>query len=120
MILVEAISCQCPCSSLGEEARQDFSNFTIDELFEMLAPQLAKMEKELSVDKSNLSATVNKRISAKDERKSSQSIGILGIVFIVTVILSVVIIDLMSLIDFLKPKLKRGKTDTSEAEERQD
>ncbi|XP_076077012.1 uncharacterized protein LOC143047692 [Mytilus galloprovincialis] len=116
----KAISCQCPCSSLGKGTRQDFSNYTIDELFELLAPQLAKMEKELSVDKSNLSATVNKRISAKDERQSSQSIGILGIVFIVSVILGVVIIDLMSLIHFLKPKLKRGNTDTSGTEERQE
>ncbi|CAG2244903.1 unnamed protein product [Mytilus edulis] len=106
--------------SLGKGARQDFSNYTIDELFEILAPQLSKMEKELSVDKSNLSATVNKRISAKDERQSSQSIGILGIVFIVSVILGVVIIDLMSLIHFLKPKLKRGNTDTSGTEERQE
>ncbi|XP_052087871.1 uncharacterized protein LOC127724909 [Mytilus californianus] len=114
----EAISCQCPCSSLGIWARRDLSNYTIDELLEMLAPQLAKTEKELSVDKSNLSATINKRISAKDERKSSQSIGILGIVFIFSVIFGVVIIDLMSIMRFMKPKLKTGKTDTSEPEGR--
>ncbi|XP_052087167.1 mucin-3A-like [Mytilus californianus] len=114
----EAIACQCPCSSLGIGARQDLSNYTIDELLEKLAPQLAKMEKELSIDKSNLSATINKRISAKDERKSSQSIGILGIVFIVSVILGVVIIDLMSAVKLIKPELKKGKTDTSKPEER--
>ncbi|CAC5367888.1 unnamed protein product [Mytilus coruscus] len=114
----DAISCQCPCSSLGIGTRQDLSNYTIGELFEMLAPQLAKMEKELSVDKSSLSATINTRISAKDERKSSQSIGILGIAFIVSVILGVVIIDLMSIVKFMKPRLKKRKTDTSKPEER--
>ena len=91
----------CPCSceykhNLDYWAAQNKTNHTMEELREILAPVTEKLEKELKVDTTNLSATINKRISAKDSRKSSQSLGIMGIVFLSLIFGGIILIDLTS------------------------
>ncbi|XP_052091478.1 uncharacterized protein LOC127728247 isoform X2 [Mytilus californianus] len=92
----------CPCNceykdKLNFWAAQNQTNHTMEELREILAPVLQKLEKELKVDTSNLSSTVNKRISAKDSRPSSQKLGMLGIVFLSLIVGGIILVDITSL-----------------------
>ena len=87
-------NCMCPCSSIS--SKWSFlvgANYTLDEIKDILKDDLAQLTKELSVDTESLSATINKRISAPDSRPSSQSIGCVGIIFIVIPFAFIFIID---------------------------
>lgn len=74
----------------------------MDELRVILAPVIAQIEKELKVDTKNLSSSINKRISVKDSRPSSVSIGVVGIVFLALIFGIVVLIDIFSLPQYLE------------------
>ncbi|XP_076090210.1 uncharacterized protein LOC143062383 isoform X2 [Mytilus galloprovincialis] len=92
----------CPCNcdykdKLDYWAAQNQTNHTMEEWREILAPVLEKLEKELKVDTSNLSSTVNKRISAKDSRPSSQKLGMLGIVCLSLIVGGIILVDITSL-----------------------
>ncbi|XP_063419887.1 uncharacterized protein LOC134705045 [Mytilus trossulus] len=92
----------CPCNcdykdKLDYWAAQNQTNHTMEEWREILAPVLEKLEKELKVDTSNLSSTVNKLISAKDSRPSSQKLGMLGIVFLSLIVGGIILVDITSL-----------------------
>ncbi|XP_052091479.1 uncharacterized protein LOC127728247 isoform X3 [Mytilus californianus] len=92
----------CPCNceykdKLDFWAAQNQTNHTMEELREILAPVLQKLEKELKVDTRNLSSTVNKRISAKDSRPSAQKLGMLGIVFLSLIVGGIILADITSL-----------------------
>ena len=76
---------------------------TFDELKLKLADDLAK---ELTISKTELSASRAKKTSASDERKSSQSIGYVGLGFLVVVIGLIIISDLNRL--FSSPCCVRG------------
>lgn len=92
----------CPCLCWFKErlqywAAQNVSNYTMDELRKILGPALKKLEDDLKVDKSNLSATINKRISAGDTRTSSSSLGVLGIALLTFIIGGIILLDSTSL-----------------------
>ncbi|KAJ8319305.1 hypothetical protein KUTeg_004396 [Tegillarca granosa] len=61
-----------------------------------------KLRKELSVDVKTLSSTIRKKVSAKDERPSSQLFGVFGVVFIVVVFGSIIIVDIPNLFKTIK------------------
>ncbi|KAJ8318046.1 hypothetical protein KUTeg_003137 [Tegillarca granosa] len=61
-----------------------------------------KLRKELSVDVKTLSSTIRKRVSAKDERPSSQLFGVFGVVFIVVVFGTIIIVDIPNLFKTIK------------------
>ncbi|CAG2250835.1 unnamed protein product [Mytilus edulis] len=75
---------------------QNQTNHTLEEWQVILAPVIQKLEKELKLDTSNLSSTINKRISAKDSRPSSQTFGMLGIVFLSFIVGGVIFVDITS------------------------
>ncbi|XP_071128148.1 uncharacterized protein [Mytilus edulis] len=72
-------------------------NQTKRDLFKELEPVIRQIQDELKVNKSKLSSTIRKLTSAKDDRKSSQTIGFFGAVFISVVFGMVVLIDIVML-----------------------
>lgn len=69
---------------------------TYDEIVVWLQPQIKELEKILKVDKANISAIVNKRISAKDTRPSARNLGVLGIILLVLVLSLIILVDVSS------------------------
>lgn len=68
----------------------------MEELKVELGPELEKMQKNLTVDTSTLSAFINRKISKGDERKSSKQIGAIGIVFLTVELSMLVVVDMIS------------------------
>ncbi|CAC5386301.1 unnamed protein product [Mytilus coruscus] len=92
----------CPCNceyraKLDYWAIKNLTNYTFEELKIILKPELIKLEKELRVDKHNLSATLRKLTSAHDKRPSSRHIGSFGIVFLIFLCLLFFTSDLISI-----------------------
>jgi hypothetical protein len=69
---------------------------TYDEIVVWLQPKIKELEKILTVDKTNISAIVNKRISAKDNRPSAKNLGVLGIILLVLVASLIILVDVSS------------------------
>lgn len=68
----------------------------MEELKEEMAPELAEMKKNLTVDPKKMSSFLNTKVSKGDERKSSKQIGVLGIVFLTIEVCALVLADLIS------------------------
>jgi len=71
----------------------------MEEMYVILAPALRELEKLLKVDKKNLSSYINKRISATDDRTSSRSLGLGGVLFLCLVVSGIIAIDLSNVKD---------------------
>lgn len=92
----------CPCNcdykaKLDYWATQNVTNYTFEELKIILKPELDKLEKELRVDKQNLSAVIRKLTSAHDKRPSARHLGSFGIVFLIVLCLLILASDLISI-----------------------
>jgi len=91
----------CPCSC-DYQAKLDYwvskndTNHTIDEWRVILAPVLAEIRVNLTVDVSTLTKTKNKYISATDSRSSSANIGAVGIAFITFIFVGLILMDITS------------------------
>ena len=91
----------CPCSceyraKVDYWASHNVTNMTYDEIVVWLQPKIKELEKILTVDKTNISAIVNKRISAKDNRPSARNLGVLGIILLVLVASLIILVDVSS------------------------
>ena len=91
----------CPCScdykaKLDYWASMNDTNHTIDEWRVILAPVLAEIRVNLTVDVSTLTKTKNKYISATDSRSSSANIGAVGIAFILFIVVGLILMDITS------------------------
>ncbi|XP_071146547.1 uncharacterized protein [Mytilus edulis] len=76
--------CLCPCSKVGED-KWDFlrgMNLTLDQLADVMEPELYLMRTILSINKSNTTRMRRSKTSASDDRVSAKSIGCVGVVFI--------------------------------------
>ncbi|VDI20773.1 Hypothetical predicted protein [Mytilus galloprovincialis] len=94
---VQPLDCLCPCFSIAK-GKWDFlrgMNLTLDQLREVMKPELDLMKKELSVNKSNTTRMRRSKISAPDDRVSATSVGYVGIVFICLITLLIVFIDII-------------------------
>ncbi|ESO87430.1 hypothetical protein LOTGIDRAFT_166578 [Lottia gigantea] len=83
-------------------------------LQEPIQQRVEQIVKELTVDKKTLSSTTRKLTSAKDPRKSSRTIGTIGIALLITVGAFIVSLDLPNIIDLavsLKRKIKISSLD---------
>ncbi|XP_071160219.1 uncharacterized protein [Mytilus edulis] len=92
--------CPCSCeyrSKVDYWASHNVTNMTYDEIVVWLQPKIKELEKTLTVDKSNLSSIINKRISMKDDRPSARSIGYIGIVILSVVFVLILSIDVSSI-----------------------
>ena len=104
--------CPCTCGyrdKLIYWAENLIPNRTNEELLEILQPVLKKLENELKVQNTKLSSYKRKKISAPDDRKSSNTIGYFGIAFIATVFGLLVIADVTKLIRFIHGVCSRRK-----------
>ncbi|VDH96438.1 Hypothetical predicted protein [Mytilus galloprovincialis] len=65
---------------------------TLDEVLE----NIAKIQMEISVDRKETTAYKNTKVSAKDDRVSSKSIGIVGILVVVLPFLVLFLLDIVT------------------------
>ena len=79
-------TCRCPCNKVGDPA---LNNMTVAETLKVVK----QIKQELMVDKSELSSTKRKKISAPDERPSSRGLGALGIVVLISILCMLIIGD---------------------------
>ena len=83
----------------------DIYNMSMEELKETLSERI---KKELAINTSTLSRVLAKKISAPDQRTSSQSTGYLAIILLVVVFGLIVLSDVNKLVQCLrKPRRKR-------------
>ncbi|CAG2204414.1 unnamed protein product [Mytilus edulis] len=98
--------CLCPCSKVGED-KWDFlrgMNLTLDQLADVMEPELYLMRTILSINKSNTTRMRRSKTSASDDRVSAKSIGCVGVVFICLVTALFVFFDIHS---YIVAKFKR-------------
>ncbi|CAC5368363.1 unnamed protein product [Mytilus coruscus] len=91
----------CACDCVYFDKTEMFKNQTrekksMEELKEKMAPELAEMKKNLTVDPKTMSSFLNTKVSKDDKRKSSKQIGVLGIVFLTIEVCAIVLADLIS------------------------
>ncbi|VDI56827.1 Hypothetical predicted protein [Mytilus galloprovincialis] len=94
---VQPLACLCPCSTI-RKGKWDFlreMNLTLDQLREVMKPELDLMKKELSVNKSNTTRKRRSKISAPDDRVSATSVGYVGVVFICLITVLIVFFDIL-------------------------
>ncbi|XP_052076828.1 uncharacterized protein LOC127714837 [Mytilus californianus] len=70
-------------------------NQSIEELKKELEPVIRQIQDELKVNKTKISSTIRKLTSAKDERRSSHTIGFIGALFISVIFGTVFFMDLV-------------------------
>lgn len=85
-------TCFCNCDDVNaflsiDAAIKEFKTLTLDEKIE-------KVKKDMKIDKTVLTSSVNKKISAPDKRTSASNIGYIGISLLVTVFGGIFIMDL--------------------------
>ncbi|VDI56554.1 Hypothetical predicted protein [Mytilus galloprovincialis] len=99
-LLVNTSTEMCPCRCeyrrkleyWGSKLQQ---NLTIEELRKELQPVIRQIQDQLKVNKTELSSTIRKLTSAKDERKSSHMIGYVGALFISVIFGTIFFMDLV-------------------------
>lgn len=69
----------------------------MEELRIILKPELTELENRLRVNKANLSATIRRLTSAKDERPVAKQIGSIGIMFLAFIVGAFIASDLTSI-----------------------
>ncbi|CAC5392600.1 unnamed protein product [Mytilus coruscus] len=77
-------------------------NRTREELMKELEPKLQMIKKELEVNKTQLSASMRKRTSAPDKRKSSETMGLAGATFIFIVVGLMILNDILTIVKHVK------------------
>ncbi|CAG2186221.1 unnamed protein product [Mytilus edulis] len=106
--------CPCRCEyrrKLEHWGSKIVPNRTREELLlKELESELQNIKKELKVNKTQLSSSIRRRLSAPDKRKSSKTMGLAGVAFICIVVGLVVLVDLLSFIKFVKSTNTRWKT----------
>ncbi|CAC5422107.1 unnamed protein product [Mytilus coruscus] len=97
---ISQLECLCPCSQV-EKGKWDFlrgMNLNLDQLREILNPELDLIKKGLSINKSNTTRMLRSKTSAPDDRVSATSVGYVGVVFICLITVIIVFIDMLGCI----------------------
>ncbi|XP_071172147.1 semaphorin-5B-like [Mytilus edulis] len=68
-------------------------NLTKDDLKEMMKEELNEMKSNLTIDSKNISASIRKRISARDDRTSAASVGYVGVALLVIPLVMIICVD---------------------------
>lgn len=72
-IIIFLAGCMCPCNMVHTP-----KNFTDEEL----TKNIEEMKKKLAVNKEQLSSSIRKKISVKDDRPSAKAVGSVGVVIL--------------------------------------
>ena len=108
--------CPCVCDyrkkleTWESKIKTIYGNSTWDQLKTILKPELDKLQRELKVNKKELSSHMRKLISAPDDRKSAGDIGYGGVAFISVVIGLLVICDIIRLVQYILTCCKKWVT----------
>lgn len=97
---ISQLECLCPCSQV-EKGKWDFlrgMNLNLDQLREILKPELDLIKKGISINKSNTTRMLRSKTSAPDDRVSASSVGYVGVVFICLITVIIVFIDMLGCI----------------------
>lgn len=98
ILATEMCSCRCDNKRKIEHWESKIPQHqTMEDLKRELEPVIRKIQNELKVNKTNLSSTIRKLTSAKDERKSSHAIGFFGALFISVIFGTVFFMDIVML-----------------------
>ncbi|CAC5398760.1 HMCN [Mytilus coruscus] len=81
---------ECPVYKWGHLKEQ---NLTKDDLKEMMKEELNEIKSNLTIDSKNISATIRKRISARDDRPSAASVGYVGVALLLIPLVMIIIAD---------------------------
>ncbi|VDH96763.1 Hypothetical predicted protein [Mytilus galloprovincialis] len=100
-IQVNESMCPCLCSFKQKLEFWKNKNFTKEEMLEYMAPFLKKTLEEMKLEQNKLSKNIRKRTSAKDDRTSSQQIGLVGIVFIAATFGVIIVFDIIAIKRYL-------------------
>jgi hypothetical protein len=73
----------------------------------MLEKELNEVKKALEVKKTEIPAVKARKISATDARPSAQNVGMIGVAFMVFVFGGIVVLDLLSLPQYIKSLKER-------------
>ncbi|CAG2216438.1 unnamed protein product [Mytilus edulis] len=98
----------CLCKrSANDIYQQQNHNYSKEERQFLINERIKILQKELKIDKSKLSSTRRKNTCAEDDRRSSQHLGFIGIIVLVSIMGCIVLSDLVDLIRFInKPRCR--------------
>ncbi|CAG2205785.1 unnamed protein product [Mytilus edulis] len=68
-------------------------NLTKDDLKEIMKEELNEMKSNLTIDSKNISATIRKHISARDDRPSAASVGYVGVALLLIPLMMIICFD---------------------------
>ncbi|XP_052061809.1 hemicentin-1-like [Mytilus californianus] len=81
---------ECPVYKWGHLKQL---NITKDDLKDIMKDELNEMKSNLTIDSKNLSATIRKRISARDDRPSAASVGYVGVALLLIPLVMIISFD---------------------------
>ncbi|CAG2233604.1 unnamed protein product [Mytilus edulis] len=81
---------ECPVYKWGHLKEQ---NLTKDDLKDIMQEELNEIKNNLTIDSKNISATIRKHISARDDRPSAASVGYLGVALLVVPLVMIILAD---------------------------
>jgi len=96
-------SCLCKCSDIGKLIRNNaeaWANLTT-------AEKVQAITERLRVEKTQLTSTVRKKTSAQDNRAASQSVGYVAMAFVTVIFGSIVVIDALTLLRYIRKKISK-------------
>ncbi|XP_061170661.1 uncharacterized protein LOC133180093 [Saccostrea echinata] len=104
--------CDCDCEYMDKiesfnNASNPYINKTQEQLLVMLEKELNQMKTLLQVQKKEIPAVKARKISATDVRPSAKNVGMIGVAFMAFVFGGIVVLDLISLPQYLR-NLKRN------------
>ncbi|XP_060584454.1 uncharacterized protein LOC132740549 [Ruditapes philippinarum] len=80
--------CVCPCGWVNPP-----KNYTDEEL----TAKVTAIQEKLKVSKESLSSTLRAKSSAKDDRSEAAAVGIVGVVFLVSLVGAIFLLDLTTI-----------------------
>ncbi|CAC5397834.1 unnamed protein product [Mytilus coruscus] len=100
-------SCQCPCANVGHNKWFFLQNvnLTMQEIKEIMQPELEALQRKLRVKKTNTSRLLRSKSSALDDRTSSVTMGYIGIIVSCVIIFVPVLHDLLRCVHWFSQKL---------------
>ncbi|XP_071173008.1 coadhesin-like [Mytilus edulis] len=81
---------ECPVYKWGHLKEQ---NLTKDDLKDIMEEELNEIKNNLAIDSKNISATIRKHISARDDRPSAASVGYVGVALLVVPLVMIILAD---------------------------
>ncbi|XP_033759642.1 mucin-1-like [Pecten maximus] len=98
--VAEAPMCRCAChyaANLKLYRNATAVNITSDQVQKTLKKQVTNLQKQLSLNKTNLSSEKRKKTSMNDDRASARGVGLIGVVMLVLLMGGLVLMDLTTI-----------------------